>query len=245
MGHKSKEEAREYARQYRLAVKSGKLIPVPASEKRRNNTIECDTCGKAFYRPAANRCRISDRKYCSRECMAKAFIGKTSRKKHQHNKVKCTQCQTNLVRPDWWVKQQENVFCNRSCFGAWKAENWCGENNPCWRGGKFLYYGPNWIRQSREARKRDERKCKFCEVHEGELYRSLDVHHIKPFRFFLASDYKSANKLANLVSLCASCHKFLEYFSKDGTVNSWDELRVKAIATTKGRSIIKQSTAFA
>jgi 5-methylcytosine-specific restriction endonuclease McrA len=235
MGRRTKEAAREYARKYRLAVKAGVITPIPASERRRANTIECDVCKAMFYRPVANRLQENHGKYCSRKCMAQSFTGRTSCRKHEHNETPCAQCGKVLHRPDWVKKQRTNAFCNRSCFALWKAANWCGESNPCWRGGTVLYYGPNWIRQSREARKRDGRQCQFCGINEKSLYRSLDVHHIKPFRFFTANDYKSANKLANLISLCGCCHKFLEYFSKDGTVTDWNTLKNLALATSKGR----------
>ena len=39
----------------------------------------------------------------------------------------------------------------------------------------------------------------------AELGRSLDVHHIIPFRRF-AGDWRAANDLANLLTLCPTCH---------------------------------------
>jgi 5-methylcytosine-specific restriction endonuclease McrA len=60
-----------------------------------------------------------------------------------------------------------------------------------WSGGDISYYGPNWLKQRRLARKRKE----------------LSVHHIIPFRSF-NGDWERANELPNLICLCEyPCHR--------------------------------------
>ncbi len=91
------------------------------------------------------------------------------------------------------------------------SEYLSGENNYNWKGGRIEYYGPNWYRQRRKARKRDGFTCHHCGKSEQENERALDVHHIQPFRTFNYvtgenDNYKEANKLSNLISLCRSCH---------------------------------------
>ncbi|MGH9426029.1 MAG: HNH endonuclease [Terriglobia bacterium] len=98
------------------------------------------------------------------------------------------------------------------CRDNWRSENESGENSRGWRGGWENYYGPNWKRQKREARKRDNYTCQKCGLTEAELGKALDVHHKKPFKEFgyligANTNYKQANHLNNLVSLCPSCHK--------------------------------------
>jgi 5-methylcytosine-specific restriction endonuclease McrA len=90
-----------------------------------------------------------------------------------------------------------------------------GEKGPNWKGGKVKYYGPNWRHQRTKARERDGYKCRHCGVSQKSLGRRLDVHHIKPFRSFgyifgQNDNYKIANELSNLISLCPNCHKAVE-----------------------------------
>jgi predicted nucleic acid-binding Zn ribbon protein len=67
-------------------------------------------------------------------------------------------------------------------------------------GGHATYRGPNWDRQSKAARQRDNDTCQHC----GISAPHLPVHHIMPFRLF--TDYRAANALDNLVTLCPICH---------------------------------------
>jgi 5-methylcytosine-specific restriction endonuclease McrA len=235
MGFRSLEEARVYAKEYRIRVKSGLIVPVPAREKRRRATIICDQCKKEFYRPFANRLDRGSNQYCSRDCMAKAFIGRESPRKGEWIASRCDHCSAPLSRPEWYHKQNSRTFCDSKCFGAWKAANWTGESNPAWAGGQHHYYGPNWDRQSRRARVRDNKECQFCHAHTSSARRNLDVHHIKPFRYFGFANYKQANLLSNLVTLCEPCHHFLEGFSAAGTITDWPSLEAAALLTPEGR----------
>ena len=90
-----------------------------------------------------------------------------------------------------------------------------GENSARWRGGREPYYGKNWRRQQRRARKRDGYTCQKCGKSEQDNGRALDMHHIIPFCEFdyvvgENDNYKQANKLTNLISLCMSCHQRVE-----------------------------------
>lgn len=84
-----------------------------------------------------------------------------------------------------------------------------GEDNPNWKGGYEPYYGPGWPRKRRAARDRDDYQCQSCGMPESEHVEvhgaQLSVHHIQPRRKF--DDPSEANELANLVTLCMSCHK--------------------------------------
>ncbi len=67
-------------------------------------------------------------------------------------------------------------------------------------------YGPNWAAQRDLARQRDEYRCRICGAPENG--RSHHVHHLTPFRSF--SSYQEANQLANLITVCPSCHRRVE-----------------------------------
>jgi len=73
-------------------------------------------------------------------------------------------------------------------------------------------YGPNWESQRNAARARDSFRCVQCGKPEaGSEGRQHDVHHIIPFRTFgyvpgLNENYRLANDLDNLQTLCRSCH---------------------------------------
>lgn len=76
-------------------------------------------------------------------------------------------------------------------------------------------YGPNWRQQRLRVRGREGFRCAHCRIHEAELGRELDVHHITPFREFgyLPGEndaYLAANELSNLIALCPTCHRRAE-----------------------------------
>lgn len=92
-------------------------------------------------------------------------------------------------------------------------------------------YGPNWEAQRNAARERDGFLCRECGAAEppsrpspigdapmGEGAgggRQHHIHHIRPFREFgytrgQNENYKLANELDNLITLCPSCHRRVE-----------------------------------
>jgi DEAD/DEAH box helicase domain-containing protein len=74
--------------------------------------------------------------------------------------------------------------------------------------------GPDWASQRALALERDGQRCRLCGL-EGSDRRPLHVHHIRPFRGFgwvkgENEAWREANRLDNLISLCASCHAAAE-----------------------------------
>jgi DEAD/DEAH box helicase domain-containing protein len=67
-------------------------------------------------------------------------------------------------------------------------------------------YGPNWVRQRDLARARDGFRCQICGTAEAD--KEHHVHHKIPFRQFESAN--QANQLANLITLCNSCHRKVE-----------------------------------
>jgi len=179
--------------------------------------VTCDQCGNEFdYLDGPKDFAKTVHHFCNLAC-ANAWRrdgGNPSGEAHPEYsrlKVTCAQCGAELTREPWRLKQNQMQFCNRKCQGAWRSENWTGENHPRWRGGSVPDYGPNWLRQAEAARKRDGYRCQHCGVHQHELKTKLHVHHVKSLREFgyvfgENENYKEANDLANLKSLCPSCH---------------------------------------
>lgn len=87
-----------------------------------------------------------------------------------------------------------------------QAECRSRELHPNWRGGRALYYGPNWREQRLKALERDNHTCQRCGITEKEIGIELDVHHILLFKNFGVNKYLEANNLDNLITLCKSCH---------------------------------------
>lgn len=67
-------------------------------------------------------------------------------------------------------------------------------------------YGPNWPKLRDLARARDRFRCQICGEPEGD--KAHHVHHKIPFRMF--DSIEQANQLANLITLCNSCHRKVE-----------------------------------
>lgn len=200
----------------------------------KSQPILCDQCGTSFHRPPSNRAGTGRANYCSRKCMSEAFTGRCSPKKGVGVTRPCAACKKPINRPSWWAKQNPRFFCNRKCFARWKAANWKGAGNPAWTGGKEYYYGPNWTRQSRRARARDNKECQLCRVQNGHR-RNLDVHHIKPFKLFGLENYRAANRLTNLITLCPNCHCFLEKLCPEGTIFDWPTLKAMGLSRPRCR----------
>ena len=165
-------------------------------------TVDCVWCGKKITRKAY-AIDNSEKHFCDREC---------ERLWQKENP------------PDTFVKFQKGCSpWNKGLKGLHhspatefkkgqgsrgipfkpKDERLMGENNPNWKGGYAPYYGPDWYYQRKLARKRDNHLCQLCGIKENG--RKHDVHHIISRRDF--DDYKEANKLENLITLCISCHR--------------------------------------
>jgi len=76
-------------------------------------------------------------------------------------------------------------------------------------------YGPNWEAQRNAARARDGFRCQQCNASEPPGGPQHHVHHLRPFREFgyvrgQNENYKLANELDNLITLCPSCHRRVE-----------------------------------
>ncbi len=191
--------------------------------RRVHTTIVCETCGKQFEVP---ECREDTRKYCSKECHNESmrrskktclFCGNVYRPTSSSNVGYCSiQCSasarkaTRLHKTCEWCGEEfivkkgytEARFCSMTCSANGIALR--GPDNPNWLGGCVRWRGENWDEQRMAALKRDGYKCQEC----GVTGVPLDVHHIVRFRYF--DDWREANRLDNLMSVCRSCHTTLD-----------------------------------
>ncbi len=108
--------------------------------------------------------------------------------------------ETVLETTGYWLAVAEEVV-----DGLREMNLWGGDPND---------YGPNWPEQRNKVRARDGYRCTVCGAPERPG-RQHDVHHIRPFRSFgylpgVNENYKQANQLENLRTLCRSCHQRVE-----------------------------------
>lgn len=82
------------------------------------------------------------------------------------------------LRNEWWINRDNYTEPTRDAYD----------------------YGPKWDEIKSIAQTRDDNRCQDC----GST-KNLHVHHIIPFRTF--DSREEANKLDNLLTLCATCHK--------------------------------------
>lgn len=184
--------------------------------------ITCDWCGK---QKRVSPSGIGERNFCSRKCGrawqgAQGIVGVP----YARVDVTCDSCGVVFQRQQYAVKSRN--YCSKVCFYHAHIDNMGGDKNPAWRGGFDPYYGPNWKQQARRARQRDSHTCQHCGAIEADLHCAMHVHHIIPLRDF-QRDFRRANALSNLVSLCPACHKLLEWHPDQmrAFVEAWSATR--------------------
>jgi hypothetical protein len=181
--------------------------------------VQCTGCGITIIRAYWQLARRKEQ-FCTRKCYFTTTHGKRVAKVNNPNwklkiTVECDTCGCRLQRSERQLSLTNYSFCNKTCRAIWASYNFTGENSPLWLGGHKNYRGANWLEQSRLARKRDNYICQKCGVHQT-LERALDVHHIEPFNTFdfipnVNKNYIQANDLSNLITLCKTCHKTVEW----------------------------------
>lgn len=173
-----------------------KLNRINSSKQRKKTyTYKCTNCGSETEDyPSRKR----DIKFCSKKCHIEY------QRRNSITKI-CKFCGNKF---EVLYARRHKKYCNHQCYLNMLRMG--GENHVCWKGGCAYYYGPNWQTQSEKARKRDNYTCQSCGKHQNDNYRDLDVHHIKRFQEFGLKNYKKANLLSNLITLCPSCHNKIE-----------------------------------
>lgn len=165
--------------------------------KKGTKEFKCDCCGNVFLKNPY-KIKRQNHLFCSDECRYKWI----SENKRDRVKLECSNCGKEIERFPYQLKSSENFFCSSACKSTYDSERMLGDKNHNWRGGHDNYRGENWLPQRRKALERDGYKCSKCGNDGSDI--KLMVHHKIPFRFF--DDYKKANRLSNLITLCNSCH---------------------------------------
>ena len=155
--------------------------------------VVCCNCGKEFKLHNFRKNRAV-KNYCSRACRKTAVI------------IHCDWCNNEILRVPAQIENHN--FCSTSCMGKYQTEFRSGENSKCFTGDYRKYYGPNWQKQRKAARERDNYTCQLCG--KQEKGKQLSVHHKKAFALYGIENYEVANQLSNLITLCHSCHSHVE-----------------------------------
>lgn len=166
----------------------------------------CENCGITYQ---AYACRADESRFCSKECFD---IYRTV----YNTKVTCT-CEIcgkvfKTYRAE--IAKGGGKVCSRECYPKYLSKMTSGEKSHMWKGGTIEYYGPNWLFQRRKALARDNYICQYCGKKKPKS-KNHQVHHIIPFRNFgyirgQNDNYKQANSLKNLITLCSGCHRKAE-----------------------------------
>lgn len=121
-------------------------------------------------------------------------------------KVTCSECGKEFYRKRSEADpNNKHFFCSKQCQKKNIDYILRGEDHYQYvNGHTSLTRGKGWTQTRKAVRERDGFTCQQCGRTEDVLGRALDVHHIKPYRMF--DSYEDANKIENLVALCASCH---------------------------------------
>ena len=192
--------------------------------------VACSACNNPLNRPHY-RVRTQKNFYCSKACeAAKRKESEPRGGQHpQYHRVECVCFTCGVVFERQPSKRRTRDFCSVPCRERWQRESGynAGENSPTWAGGYENYRGPDWYRQREAALVRDGYACVRCES-----IQHVQVHHIRPFREF--DDYREANQIKNLETLCTRCHGLVGWPDRAkailaGVKKHWLSRRARAI----------------
>ncbi|MDY6817285.1 MAG: HNH endonuclease signature motif containing protein [Halobacteriales archaeon] len=166
-------------------------------------TTTCRRCGASFeYYPSDK-----DGIYCP-DCVAESdeFLGTPYAETIDvaRRETTCNQCGVSMTVLESEWHRGHGRFCSRECHNEWMRI----EDRP----GPSGYCKP-WWSIKRQALDRDQHRCQSCGITAGELNQEPDVHHIVPVREF--EDPTEAHTLDNVICLCRSCHRRIEFQSFD------------------------------
>lgn len=189
--------------------------------KANGTNVSCEQCGALFYLTTW-RARYKHH-FCCNACQGEW-------KKRQPSKAstifQCLECGQTVVR---FKSQGVHKFCSRRCTWIWDSKNRRGENAAGYIDGRMpfrrlLKASTKYDEWRLAVFERDQWKCRKC----GNTGRTLQVHHIIPFRRLLTAfkeaypslDYDKQKHLAvslaenfdpfwdlsNGMVLCQQCH---------------------------------------
>lgn len=214
---------KKFEKQWYPSRKKHKYCSNECKHADNNKVVQCAYCGKEFTiynsrtrKYCCKECDIADKRVKDKECL---FCGKRYKPTRPTYVGYCSiQCSANarkatrLHKTCEWCGNEFIVrkgytnarFCSVICSANGIATR--GPDSPNWKGGCDGNRGENWERQASKARKRDNYTCQRCGLYQKRP--RLPVHHIIRFHDF--DDYRKANQLNNLITLCPSCHAAVE-----------------------------------
>lgn len=181
--------------------------------------VVCSHCGIEYQSRSRKKDEKHYRHFCSEQCRI------SHKKAIPKNCVRCGCLFTPVKLHTGYNKMisyNAGKTCSHECHMAWIRENedrkqkiseaFTGDKHPNWQGGTSRgygsYRGPNWKQQRTKALKRDGYKCIVCgmtnDEHMEKYGNGLHVNHIEPYHNI--NNYKIANRLSNLESLCVTHH---------------------------------------
>ena len=162
----------------------------------------CEVCGKERQFNPAQLPRIKHH-FCSRDCYATWRRGRFTGADHWNyasEEKSCVVCGAVVIRQMNKRQTRPRSVCSRACWRELRSRQMSDENHPNWKGGRELYYGPDWKAAKAAVRERDQNTCRDCGRVAQPGDRRFDVHHV------VARRDGGTNDLPNLVLLCVSCH---------------------------------------
>jgi len=138
-----------------------------------------------------------------------------SRKRGQW--FECISCGKKFWRKPYDIKNGNNKFCSRACYGKYQKgkpkdlsnrKKKYGYKNPNWKGGitgknKLLRNSKEFKKWKKEVLERDNHTCRKCgNTNRSNSYVLIHAHHVKPFATFPELRFEISNGL----TLCKKCH---------------------------------------
>jgi len=194
--------------------------------------VGCSQCGKKIKR-WPHQIKNQENFFCSKECegewLSENLVGKNHHNYTGKVKVECTVCGKDIEVYPYRLKETEDFLCSDECYLEWKS----GPNGPVkGRTNSHFFYGLNWYKQREKVLERDNHRCQVCGATKDDA--QLHCHHIIKYREYryklfkgnpirnsiVEFDWKKANRMENLITVCNKCHPKIEGKEKDDIVNS-------------------------
>jgi len=159
-------------------------------------TLTCERCGDEYETIPA---KAEQSRFCSWECTKKRITLVCEWCGDKYETIAC--------------REETSRFCSKDCLVAWRSEEYEGDGNHRWEGGRSPY-GSGWTaKKRRRVRVRDQARCQHCgrtePDHLAEFGTKHAVHHITPARE--VDDPEIRNSMDNLITLCrGDCHSLWE-----------------------------------
>lgn len=161
--------------------------------------LECEFCNDSYEEYPY---RVDESRFCSQECSGKYKTQEGT------TEVSCEWCENQFNKQNHNIERKDHDFCSKECYGKWYSENKTGQNHPNWTGGSNLYEAVRENLSNKSwgtiAELNRENSCYKC----GKNGESLHEHHIIPVM------YGGVNSEELLMSLCPSCHKTVESYTR-------------------------------